>query len=102
MIKAMLHTELMHVSCFAHTLQLALHDGFLSQQSVTELMANARKLVGHFKHSSAATSRLHAIQQDIGLPNHQLIQDVATRWNSTYHMLDRLSEQRRAVSLYLS
>lgn len=65
-------------------------------------MKDSRKLVGHFKHSSSATSRLHDIQKEIGLPVHQLLQDVATRWNSSYLMLNRLSEQKRAVSLYLT
>jgi len=62
-------------------------------------MGDARKLVGHFKHSSSATSHLHDSQQEIGLPAHQLLQDVTTRWNSLYIMLDKLSEQKRAVSL---
>jgi len=102
MVKAMRDADLTHVSCFAHTLQLSLHDAILSQQSVATLMRDSRKLVGHFKHSSSATSRLHDIQREIGLPVHQLLQDVTTRWNSSYIMLDRLSEQKRAVSLYLA
>lgn len=94
-VKAMRDADLTHVSCFAH-------DAILSQQSVATLIRESRKLVGHFKHSSSATSRLHDIQREIGLPVHQLLQDVTTRWNSTYIMLDRLSEQKRAVSLYLA
>lgn len=102
MVKAMCDADLAHASCFAHTLQLSLHDAILAQQSVADLMKDSRKLVGHFKHSSSATSRLHDIQKEIGLPVHQLLQDVATRWNSSYLMLNRLSEQKRAVSLYLT
>lgn len=33
---------------------------------------------------------------------HKLIQDVATRWNSTYEMLNRLVEQRWPVTAVLS
>jgi len=102
MVKAMRDADLTHVSCFAHTLQLSLNDAILSQKSVADLLKDARKLVGHFKHSSSATSRLHDIQREIGLPAHQLLQDVATRWNSSYIMLNRLSEQKRAVSLCLA
>ncbi|XP_069824059.1 uncharacterized protein [Dendropsophus ebraccatus] len=36
-----------------------------------------------------------------GLPNHCLICDIATRWNSTLHMLDRLYEQRKALTDFL-
>ena len=31
------------------------------------------------------------------MPNHQLCQEVSTRWNSTYYMSQRLNEQRRAI-----
>jgi hypothetical protein len=32
------------------------------------------------------------------LPQHELIQDVVTRWNSTQLMMERLCEQRHVVS----
>lgn len=102
MVKAIRDADLPSVSCFAHTLQLALHDSILTQPSVADLIALSRKIVGHFKHSSSATTSLHAIQEQIGLPKHQLHQDVVTRWNSTYQMLERLIEQKRAVSLYIA
>jgi len=47
-------------------------------------------------------SRLHDIQREIGLPVHQLLQDVTTRWDSSCIMLDKLSEQKRTVSLCLT
>src|SRR6218665_2589753 len=102
MVKAIRDANLPSVSCFAHTLQLALHDAILTQPSVSELITLSRKIVGHFRHSSSATSSLHAIQEQLGLPKHQLHQDVVTRWNSTYHMLDRLIEQKRAVYVYVA
>jgi hypothetical protein len=45
-------------------------------------------------------SRLHELQAQLNLPHHQLIQDVATRWNSSFYMLERLLEQRQALVLY--
>lgn len=30
----------------------------------------------------------------------KIVQDVATRWNSTYYMLERLMEQKRAISVF--
>ena len=90
------------LGCFAHTIQLCIRDGLLSQRAVCDILGIIRKFVGHFKHSSAASSRLKELQADLGLPQHQLIQDVSTRWNSTYYMLRRLCEQRRALSVYCS
>ena len=88
--------------CFVHTIQLALKDGLLAQKAVQDSCSVARKVVGHFKHSSSANDRLVEIQKELGLPVHKLIQDVATRWNSTHNMLERLAEQKRAITVFAS
>jgi len=93
--------EISSSGCFAHSLPLALNDGILSQRYVTDMLAVSRRLVGHFKHSSSATARLHQFQAQLNMPNHQLVQDVSTsRWNSSYYMMQRLLEQRQALALY--
>ena len=84
------------VPCFAHTLQLAVTTG-LDLSQVSRLTAVGRKVVGHFKHSVVAMTSLNHKQQQLNLPQHHRIQDVATRWNSTYFMMERLLEQRWAV-----
>lgn len=50
------------LGCFAHTLQLVVIQGLLAQRSIIDAVANARKLVGHFKHSPKAYSILEDIQ----------------------------------------
>ena len=90
--------------CFAHTLQLCVN-GSLTQKEVSELpkiMAKARAIVGHFRRSPLATTQLERAQQQLDLPRHKLLQDCATRWNSQCVMLERLLEQRDAVSLVLA
>lgn len=84
-------------SCFAHTLQLCIHDAVLDSKSVSDLISAARKIVAHFKHSSLKCERLRDAQTELTLPQHSLLQDVTTRWNSSYYMLERLFEQKRAI-----
>ena len=85
-------------SCFSHTLQLCINDG-LKQATVTKAVATAKRLVGHFSHSTIATQALHEHQQKMGNSKPiSLIQDVATRWNSTFLMIRRLLKLR--VSVY--
>lgn len=61
---------------------------------------NGRKIVANFKHSLLATTRLEDIQKDLQMQTKCLHQDVATRWNSTYYMVESLLEQRQSISEY--
>ena len=47
--------------CFAHTLQLVVNDGVLSQHSVIDTLAVCCSIVGHFKHRS--TIAYHKLDQ---------------------------------------
>ena len=49
-----------------------------------------------------AVQRLSKIQEELGVPQHSIIQAVQTRWNSTLHMLLRMIEQKRAIIAYSS
>uniref|UniRef100_A0A8C5LQ09 BED-type domain-containing protein n=1 Tax=Leptobrachium leishanense TaxID=445787 RepID=A0A8C5LQ09_9ANUR len=102
MAKAMEDCGLKSLPCMAHTLQLAVHEGLLSQRSISDIIANGRKIVGHFKHSQLAYSRLQTLQIQFGLPPKRLQQDVPTRWNSTYYMLGSLLEQKRVLAAYVA
>lgn len=88
--------------CFIHSLQRAIEESLKSQKEVLQMVAAARRIVTHFNHSSLAEQKLKSIQQELKLPNHQLVQDVSTRWNSTFYLMERLLEQKRAVSLYIT
>lgn len=67
---------------------------------VADIIGKCRKIVTHFNHSAIACTKLKIIQENLKLQPHKLIQDVQTRWNSTYYMLERLHEQRQAVTAY--
>lgn len=61
MQKAMDECGVKSLGCMSHTLQLAVHDGVLSQRSICDCVSIGRKVVGHFRHSQLATSRLRDI-----------------------------------------
>ncbi|KAK0134574.1 Zinc finger BED domain-containing protein 4 [Merluccius polli] len=92
MTKAMMDSGLASFGCMAHTLQLAVHDGVFSQRSVTDVVV--------FKHSPLAYSRLQAVQIQLGMKPKRLQQDISTRWNSTFYMLESMLEQKRALATY--
>lgn len=99
-VKGMRLAELPDLSCTAHTLQLVVRDGLQSHNSIADVLTILKKCATYFHHSILAKQRLRLIQRDLGLPEHGMIQSVSTRWNSTLHMLQRMMEQRRALSLY--
>ena len=98
-VKALTDASLPHYGCFAHTLQLVVHDGVLSQRAVINILSPCRK-IGHFRQLCLAHSRLRVIQENLGLPQHYLIQDEPTRWNSSLYMLQWILEQKMALAAY--
>ncbi|XP_052778645.1 E3 SUMO-protein ligase ZBED1-like [Mya arenaria] len=74
-----------HVKCFAHTVNLACQKG-VKVQEFQPLLTKVRRIVSFFHKSTTATALLKLNQKNKEL---KLIQDVSTRWNSTYDMLQR-------------
>ena len=86
--------------CAAHMLQTCFRHSFDSSQQIQKLLTRARRLVRHFHHSMLATEALYSHQltqsndrsstSTIEQKAVKVIQDVSTRWNSIYYMLQRL------------
>ncbi len=90
--------------CSAHLLQTAVRHTISSSRSVQKLLSASRKLVGHFKHSNIATEQLEKKQAQLcqDRATYHLVQDVTTRWNSSYYMLQRLVQLRLPVTAVLT
>lgn len=85
-----------HITCFAHTLNLASQKG-LGVSNASRLLGRVRRIVSFFHRSPTACNVLRDKQKLLDLPQHKLTQDVLTRWNSSYEMLDRFLEQQAAI-----
>ena len=78
MVKAMQEASLPHFGCYAHSLQLVVKDGLLSQRAITDIIAICRSIVGHFHRlSTASHSYSHQNSEE---PQHTSAQ-VETRYN---------------------
>ena len=64
---------------------------------MARVLGRVRRIVGFFNRSSTAAHLFRENQKKQDLPKHKLIQDVCTRWNSSYDMLQRFLEQQPAV-----
>ncbi|CAH0698531.1 unnamed protein product [Spodoptera exigua] len=102
MVKGVQVAEYDSARCFIHSLQRVITESLKTQPDLVEMLNAARRIVTHFNHSALAQEKLKAIQKELKLPEHRLVQDISTRWNSTYYLQERLLEQRRAVSLYIA
>ena len=78
----------LHVGCLAHTLNLACGKA-LKITSVSHLLARMRRVVAYFHRSTVANAILKDKQKLLQLPEHKLLIDVATRWNSALDMISR-------------
>ena len=85
--------NVIHVPCFAHTLQLAIDSG-IGVPNVKKATSQASTLVGHFSKSAKATHALKQLQDEKPLA---LVQAVSTRWNSIFFMAERLLKLRIPV-----
>ncbi len=84
------------VPCFSHCLNLAVEKACLIPE-VSKALARCRRLVTYFNHSSKAVYSLKKKQEDLHHPQKNLIQDVSTRWNSSYYMVARVIEQQQPL-----
>ena len=87
MVSTVNQTGFSHISCLAHSLQLNILHGFKAADTEV-LLVKCRKFIGHFKHSPVNTTEL---QNRSDSPIRKLQQDVPTRWNSVFEILQSVA-----------
>ncbi|XP_003972972.2 zinc finger BED domain-containing protein 4 [Takifugu rubripes] len=85
------------MQCFGHTIDLIVSEAIKSQRMVQNLLSIARKICERVHRSAKAKEKLAELQRAHQLPENQLIQDVPSKWRTSFSMLERLVEQKRAV-----
>ncbi|KAM9324431.1 LOW QUALITY PROTEIN: uncharacterized protein PAF06_000468 [Gastrophryne carolinensis] len=100
-LSALPQGSLTHAPCMTHIFNLIVKRFLRFSPHLQDILTTSRKLCMHFSHSYTAKHTLLELQRQNGRPQHSLICDVSTRWNSTLHMLDRLYEQRKAITDFL-
>ncbi|KFK43821.1 hypothetical protein AALP_AA1G178300 [Arabis alpina] len=88
--------EYFHVRCSAHILNLIVQDGL---EVIGDSLHKIRESIKYVQASEAREILFAKSVESVGIKlKAGLILDVSTRWNSTYHMLDRAIKYRAAFS----
>jgi len=83
------------MGCFAHTLNLIVQSALVLENG---LLDRVKSIVTHFRKSTVANNVFKTYQINNGIKEpKKLIQDVQTRWNSTYYMLNRFDEMETSI-----
>lgn len=85
-----------NLACFSHTLQLGI-EKVIKLPQVVKALARCKRIATHFHHSSKSSYILKNKQKSLGHKEHTVIQDVATRWNSSYYMASHILEQQQPL-----
>jgi zinc finger BED domain-containing protein 1 (E3 SUMO-protein ligase ZBED1) len=89
-----------YLHCSAHLIQLTVRDGLDNIPDIKALVTKCRNLVTFFAAGHRQLQRLKAAQEYLNqTPPVTVVQDVATRWNSTFYMLQRLIRLREAIAV---
>lgn len=87
-----------HFGCYAHALNLAVQEVINKSKELTTLIDKVKMAVGYFKRSAQAWEKLKKFQLQAGKTVKRPLQNVSTRWNSTFYMLERFIEIREEIN----
>jgi hypothetical protein len=84
------------LGCAPHTLQLTVKL-VLEDPLCAALLKKCRRIVGSFKHSALKVQELKAEQMRLKGTTRRVLQDVKTRWSSTFMSIDMLCDSQMAI-----
>ncbi|KAG5869431.1 hypothetical protein JTB14_003123 [Gonioctena quinquepunctata] len=101
MLNAVSRFKLRHISCFGHTLNLSVTDVY-KLECFNRLIEECKSIATFLRSSTLAADKLRFHQSTNGKKQLKPIQEVSTRWNSTYFMIKRLVEIRTELALAIN
>src|ERR1044072_963345 len=81
---------------------MVVNNSTMSQKCVSDLITKCRLIATHFNSSVVAKNELKKIETRLNVRPLSVMQDIQTRWNSSLHMLERMSEINEAICFYAS
>uniref|UniRef100_A0A1A8V2R8 Chromosome undetermined SCAF9096, whole genome shotgun sequence, Uncharacterized protein n=1 Tax=Nothobranchius furzeri TaxID=105023 RepID=A0A1A8V2R8_NOTFU len=87
---------------FAHKLNLIVKKSCDQIPELPSIRHKSWQIVSFFRSSTTAKEKLAQVQQQMGRPTLKLVNEVPTRWNSTYQMLSRLHDEKEPVWVSLA
>ncbi|XP_056463184.1 E3 SUMO-protein ligase ZBED1-like [Gadus chalcogrammus] len=83
-----------HHPCLAHTINLFVRNAL---KAIKPTVDKVKAIVEFFHRSTAATQKLKSTQRQMSMAELKLKQECVTRWNSAFHMIQRILESKDAV-----
>lgn len=107
--------DLSHLPCIAHKLNLVVQNSLklsgnqetdpsddTEESNLKKLFKKCRNIVGYFRRSEVGNRMLVEKQKQLGCESVlKLKQDIHTRWNSTYLMIERLIQLKEPLTIVM-
>ena len=104
MLKSMdyLPNSMEHINCLNHVLQLSINDEVFLKLELKNINGKIKSFLNYHSSSNLLNSALEERQKECGFETFkQPIQDVKTRWNTTYDSWSRFLELKEPINLIL-
>ncbi|CAJ0830895.1 6233_t:CDS:2 [Entrophospora sp. SA101] len=90
--------NIIRIPCFAHTLQLVVNKALKINTNIQSFVLRCKRLINFFT-TPKQKENLEKMQKELSYPNiHTVIQDISTRWNSSFYSWRRLIDLQSAVT----